>query len=373
MVTAAPPQRVQLSDLEVITASHQRSDCTTKVIASVLLFRPARQCRDWIVGGGYRSVHQVFTVGRLSKRCRMLETGNYADQPAQLTNGMHVPYPVAVYGSAGALIVGTLVYFVGRAWIDRRVKEPQRHYRDRKFFGTIITLSVVGIIVVLWSRSLQHTGTFLGLLGAGLAIALREPLLSIAGRIAVFAGNMYTVGDRIQVEQMTGDVIDVGAFYTRMMEIGNWIGGDQATGRILQLPNSQVFGTAIFNYTQNFSYIWDEVKLPITYQSNLDQATRILLDIGGEYSNEYLQGAEEQVQKMKEYFVVADIDLRPRVYVKVTSNWVELSMRYLVQPMKRRTASSFIYTELFKRVQASNNISIASETMDLTVHPPKAA
>jgi small-conductance mechanosensitive channel len=81
--------------------------------------------------------------------------------------------------------------------------------------------------------------------------------LRYASRVAIFAGKMYSVGDRVQLETMSGDLIDVGFFYTRMMEIGNWIGGDQASGRIVQLPNSKVFGNQIFNYTQNFDYIWD--------------------------------------------------------------------------------------------------------------------
>ena len=123
-------------------------------------------------------------------------------------------------------------------------------------------------IVGLWSKALPHTSTFLGLIGAGLAIALREPLLSIAGRLAVFAGHMYSVGDRIEINKMSGDVIDIGFFYTRMMEIGNWVKGDQYSGRIIQFANAQIFGTAVFNYTQNFSYIWDEIKLPITYASS---------------------------------------------------------------------------------------------------------
>jgi small-conductance mechanosensitive channel len=286
---------------------------------------------------------------------------------------LHIPHAAAVIGTVAVLVLAPVVYWVGRTWIDKRVTDRRRHYRDRKFFGTVLTIVAVAALVILWARALQHTGTFLGLIGAGLAIALREPLLSIAGRIAVFAGNMYTVGDRIQVQQMSGDVIDVGAFYTRLMEIGNWIGGDQPSGRILQLPNSQVFGTAVFNYTQNFSYIWDEVKLPITYQSNLDRATRILLDVGNEYTKEFLQGAEQEVEKMKKYFLLPDLDLRPHVYVKVTSNWVQLNMRYLVEPKKRRGASSFIYTEVFKRVQSSQDISIASETMDLTLHRGEAA
>src|SRR5207237_8593116 len=143
----------------------------------------------------------------------------------------------------------------------------------------------------------QRAVTFAGVGGAGGAVALREPLVSIAGRIAIFVGKIFNVGDRIEINQMKGDVIDIGFFYTRMMEVGNWIGGDQASGRIVQIPNSKVFGTAIFNYTQNFSYIWDEVHLPITYDSNFDSATRILLDVGGEYTKEFLKGAQEELEE----------------------------------------------------------------------------
>ena len=165
-------------------------------------------------------------------------------------------------------------------------------------------------------RLLEHTGTFLGILGAGLAIALKEPLLSIAGRIAILTGHMYSVGDRIQLNQMTGDVIDVGFFYTRMMEVGNWIGADQATGRIVQIPNSQIFGTAIFNYTQNFSFIWDEIKLPVTYASNLEDASQILLDVGSEYTREFLSGAEAELDQMRHYFLVPALEVKPKCFFK---------------------------------------------------------
>jgi small-conductance mechanosensitive channel len=282
-------------------------------------------------------------------------------------------HPVATLGTIAVLVLAFLVYFLGRTYVNKTTSGGAEHYRRRHFLSTVVIIVAVAAILVLWSRTLEQKGTFLGLLGAGLAIALREPLLSVAGRIAIFAGKMYSVGDRIQLETMSGDVIDVGFFYTRMMEIGNWIGGDQASGRIVQLPNSKVFGNQIFNYTQNFDYIWDEVVLPITYSSNLDSATRILVQVGGDYTKEFLQGAEAQLEKMRESFVVPSIELKPQVYVAVTSNWVQLTMRYLVEPKKRRTASSFIYREVFQKVQASNDITIASETMDLTVHRPKAA
>ncbi len=259
------------------------------------------------------------------------------------------------------------MHFLGRAYFARQKTSNPEKYRKQRFLDTLVVVVAALVVVVLWARVVPRASTFFGLIGAGLAVALREPLLSIAGRLAIFSGHMFNVKDRVEINQLTGDIIDIGFFYTRMLEIGNWIGGDQATGRIVQFPNAQIFGTPIFNYTQSFSYIWDEATLPITYNSNLQQASKILTDVGGEYTREFLQGAQEQLEEMRRYFVVPSIELNPVVYVKVTSNWLELTMRYIVDPKKRRPASSFIYTEVFQRVQKRHDITIASETMDLTV------
>lgn len=284
-----------------------------------------------------------------------------------------LPYPVAIIGTVVTIITAVLLHYVGEKIINARKEEPKERYRHRKFLNTIIAVLSAAAIIIVWAHPMQRTGTFLGLVGAGVAIALREPLLSIAGRMAIFAGNMYTVGDRIQVETMSGDVIDVGFFYTRMMEIGNWVGGDQPSGRIVQLPNSKMFGNAIFNYTQNFAYIWDEIHLPITYQSNMEAASKILTDVGATYTREFLESATEDLERMQHSFVVPSVELKPAVFVKVTSNWLELTLRYIVDPKKRRAASSFIYGEVFKRLQQRKDIAIASETMDLAIHPPEKA
>lgn len=280
---------------------------------------------------------------------------------------------VAVFGTLIVLAVSAIANYSYLAYLNRAVPNGSERFRRRNAFRTILFVLAALIIVVLWARLLQHTGTFLGILGAGLAIALREPLLGIAGRIAILAGHLYSVGDRIQLNQMSGDVIGTGLFYTRMMEIGNWIHADQVTGRIVQIPNSQVFGNPIYNFTQNFSYIWDEVTLPITYASNLEAASQILLDVGGEYSREFLEGAQAQLEQMRRYFLIPAFEVKPNVFLKITSNWLELSMRYVVEPKRRRNASNFIYLEVFKRIRERNDIQIASETMDLTVQTKKAA
>ena len=281
----------------------------------------------------------------------------------------YLKYPFAEIGTPAAIILAVIIYYIAKAWIYSRNEDRKERYRQTSAWATILLVLATAAIMILWARTLHNTSTFLGLVGGGLAIALKEPLLAIAGRIAILAGHAYSVGDRVEVDKITGDVIDVGFFYTRMMEVGNWIGADQATGRIVQFSNSRIFGdTAVYNYTRNFSYIWDEIKLPVTYASNLKAIKEILLEAGSEYSNEFLQGAERELQEMKRYFVVGEMELKPQVYMKVTDNWVELTLRYLVNPKQRRTASNFIYERAFQRLQGRDDITIASSTSDIAIH-----
>ncbi len=282
--------------------------------------------------------------------------------------GVKIPDPIAVFGTIGILILWALLGYIGKHAIAFGEKDGRERYRKRQVFSTILAVVAIVIIVLLWARLLQHTGTFLGIVGAGLAVALREPLLSVAGRVAIMLGKMYKAGDRIEIDKLKGDVIDVGFFYTLMMEIGNWINGDQASGRIVQFANARVFGAPVFNYTRDLSYIWDEIKLPVTYDSNVQEATNILLSVGRDYTKEFLEGAQSELEQMRKYFLVPSLELKPNVYMKVTDNWVELHMRYVVDPKKRRAATTFIFSEVFRRVQGRKDISIASSTMDLTVH-----
>ncbi|HEX6804984.1 MAG TPA: mechanosensitive ion channel family protein [Terriglobales bacterium] len=284
-----------------------------------------------------------------------------------------LPYPIPVIGTALAIAVAVVLHFTTRAFLRHGAQDDRESYRRRKFANTVIAFAAGIAVVILWARELKQTGTFLGLIGAGLAVALKEPLLSIAGRLAIFSGHMFNAGDRIELQKMSGDVIDIGFFYMRVLEIGSWIGGDQYSGRILLIPNSMIFGTPIMNYTEHLSMIWDEVHLPITYQSNMEEANRILTEVGDQYTREFLKNAEKDVEQMRRRFLMPELDLKPQVYLKVTSNWLQLTMRYLVDPKQRRSASSFIYKEVFHRVSQAKDIQIASETMDLTVHRPKAA
>ena len=238
-----------------------------------------------------------------------------------------LPYPIPVIGTIIAIAGALVLHFAAAGYVRHATEDHRERYRRRKFFTTIIAFTAGIAIVLLWAHTLKQKGTFLGLLGAGLAIALKEPLLSIAGRLAIFTGHMYNAGDRIELQKMSGDVIDIGFFYTRLLEIGSWISADQYSGRILLIPNSMIFGTPILNYTQHLSRIWDEIVLPITYNSNMESAVRILTDVGNDYTREFLKDAEHDLEQMRRQFLDPQLELKPAVYVKVTSNWLELTMR----------------------------------------------
>ncbi len=280
-------------------------------------------------------------------------------------------YPVATIGTAIAIVAAFLVDRIGVMLIRRGTGSPQQRYIRRTNLGLLTTMVTLVVLVILWGRLLQNKGTFFGLLGAGLALALKEPLLSIAGRMSIWAGHLYRVGDRIEFQNMAGDVIGIGIFYTRMLEIGNWIKADQATGRIVQFPNASVYQHPVYNYTQNFSYIWDELMLPVTYASDVAAASAILVKTGEEYTRDFLGPAAAEIKQLRASFLLPDLNLKPTVYTRVTSNYVELTMRYLVDPRQRRPVNSWLFERIFERVSANPQIAISSETYDLTVHPPE--
>lgn len=277
-------------------------------------------------------------------------------------------YPVATIGTVVTIAAAVVLDRIGVALINRRASSSQQRYGWRGNLGICIGILATIVVLLFWVRLFPNKGTFFGLIGAGFAVALREPLLSLAGRLSIWAGKMYRVGDRIEFQSMAGDVIEIGFFYTRMLEIGNWIHGDQATGRIVQFPNASVYQHAVYNYTQNFKFIWDEIQLPITYASNVEQATQILLEVGEEYTASFAEDAKIDIERMRRSALLPDLNFKPTVFTKVTSNYIQLDMRYLVDPRRRRATSSYLYTRLFDRIKDISHITIGSDTMNLTLY-----
>jgi small-conductance mechanosensitive channel len=210
----------------------------------------------------------------------------------------------------------------------------------------------------------------LGIMAAGLAFALQEVIGSFAGWLTIISGRPFSVGDRIETSNIRGDVVDVSILRTTLMEIGNWLQGDHNTGRIVTVSNAFIFKEPLYNYSAYLHFIWDEICLPVTYESDWRQA--IVIMIGAVRSDPRYQElqpqADEQRRRARRKLAVKITSLEPRVFVKLTDNWIELGMVYPVHNDLRRVFRSEVSQHILTKFSESN-ITIASQTMAITRFP----
>ena len=224
----------------------------------------------------------------------------------------------------------------------------------------ITTLLIFGI----WIQRLGDLSVALGILAAGLAFALQEVIGSIAGWTTIITGRPFSIGDRIETGGIRGDVVDIGVLRTTLMEIGNWVSGDHNTGRIVTLSNAFIFKEPLYNYSAHLRFVWDEIRVPITYESNWKKGIEILANTVFEHLayKELLPKAQKQRRELRRRLAVKMTPIEPRTYVKITDNWIELSLVYPVDTDLRRSFRSEISQRLLAEFEAKG-IMIASQTI----------
>ncbi len=214
--------------------------------------------------------------------------------------------------------------------------DPVRLYNAAKIIRRVGGVLAITAVFVLLSPDVRGLLTVLTLIGAGLAIALREALLSFVGWIRIGLISPYKIGDRIEINGIRGDVIDIRMLRTTLMEIGNWVDADQSTGRIVHVPNSWVFMHAAFNYTRGFRFIWNELPITVTFRSDWQAAREIMLRLAAISAEIIEQQAAREIREMTSEYLVHFSILTPFVYVRIVENGVRLTLRYLCEARKRR-------------------------------------
>jgi small-conductance mechanosensitive channel len=243
-----------------------------------------------------------------------------------------------------------------------RVENVQTRYRVRKISGYIIFL--IGILVVgrIWVEGFQSLATYLGIVSAGLAIALRDPIVNLVGWLFIIWRRPFKVGDRIEVGNRAGDVIDIRIFQFTLMEIGNWVDADQSTGRVIHIPNGKVFTEAVANYSTGFQYIWNEIPVLITFESNWERAKEILMQIASGHAEAASEAAAERVRQATAKYMIFYRKLTPTVYTSVEDCGVLLTVRYLCQPRKRRTTTEAVWEDILREFAKCDDIDFAYPT-----------
>ena len=246
--------------------------------------------------------------------------------------------------------------------VFQKFEDVRIRYRWRKSSAYIAFFLVVLVMGRVWFEGFQSIATYLGLLSAGVAIALKDLLVNLAGWIFIIWRRPFEVGDRIQIGNQAGDVIDIRIFQFTLMEIGNWVDADQSTGRVIHIPNGKVFTEAQANYHKGFQYIWDEVPVLVTFESNWRKAKEVLQRIGMKHAEHLSESAEERVKEASRKLMIFYSKLSPAVYTSVKDCGVLLTIRYICEPRRRRDSEQAIWEDILKEFSKYEDIDFAYPT-----------
>jgi small-conductance mechanosensitive channel len=258
----------------------------------------------------------------------------------------------------GLWLLRNWVFYLGK----NREGDVRNRYIWRKTTTYVYYLLIVLSLGVIWINDLTNLVTYLGLVSAGAVIALSDPITNIAGWVFIFLRRPFVVGDRIQIGEHTGDVIDSRIFQFTLLEIGNWVDADQSTGRMIHIPNKKVFSESLANYTKGFSYIWNEIPVLVTFESDWRKTKIVLESIITKYDEGFRQDFEQQLQGTSGDFLIYKPTTTPIVYTNVKESGVLLTIRYLCSPHERRSTTHILWEEILDAFAKHADINLAYPT-----------
>ena len=269
----------------------------------------------------------------------------------------------------GVAIIWLIIKVIQRNLLSK-IKDNDNRYRAKKFGSFIGYLLTIVLFTVVFSDKLGGLTVAFGVAGAGIAFALQEVIASFAGWLAIMFGGFYKTGDRVQLGGVKGDVMDIGVLRTTIMEIGQWVDGDLYNGRIVLIANSFVFKEPVFNYSGDFPFLWDEIKIPIKYGSNYEKAKEIFEQVGKVVAGDLTVQSRKKWMSLQNKYRLEDAQTEPMVSLIANDNWVEFTLRYVVGYKKRRVTKTELFTQILKRVEATNGeIKFASATFQIVETP----
>jgi len=267
------------------------------------------------------------------------------------------------------VLVIVLITWV-RRWMKKRLPDNTVKYKAQKGIEVIGYGLIILITISYFTGTIKDFGLAIGLLTAGLTITLQELILSIVGSFYIFFVRVYKPGDRIELNGIKGDVIDIDSIYTTMMEIGEWVSSDNYSGRIVKLSNAFVFKGPVYNYSQDFPFVWDEFNLPIRYGSDVELAKKIVISVAQEFLSEYVKESMNDWKVVVEKYYIEDAQVDPTLAITMTDNWIQFNLRYIVDYKRRRYTKNLLHEEIGKRIQASNGaVVLASATFEIVKIP----
>lgn len=268
------------------------------------------------------------------------------------------------------ILVMALLFQGVKNILYKAITDSKTYYRTRKVIAYIFIFISFILVGRIWFQGIQSMTTFLGLFSAGLAIAMKDLVMNIAGWGYILWKGLFRIGDRIEIGDISGDVMDIQLFDFTLMETRNWVNADQSTGRIVHIPNSTIFTKALFNYNIGLPYVWDEIPIHVTHESNWAKAKGILEEIANEYWAPISKEARKTIKEASKEYMIFNNNPHPTVYTSINNeNSITLTIRYMCAYKERRNSSEKIYEEVLERFANHTDIEFAYPTQRLYDRP----
>jgi small-conductance mechanosensitive channel len=273
------------------------------------------------------------------------------------------------------LVVLFVVSRAGRGLADRAFAANERaraRFWSRQAVAVVVTVVAILGLLSIWLDNPARLTTAMGLATAGLAFALQKVITSLAGYIVILRGKTFTVGDRITMGGVRGDVMALGFMQTTIMEMGQppsvqaadpamWVKSRQFTGRIVTVANSRIFDEPVYNYTREFPFLWEELVLPVAYDADRARAEAILLEAAHRHAVQWEQVSEATRERLQRRYYLDVEDASPRVFMRLTDAWLELTVRFLVPDHGVRDIKDAMAREVLAAIEAAG-IEVATTT-----------
>jgi small-conductance mechanosensitive channel len=286
------------------------------------------------------------------------------------------------------LTFGFIVAVLAAGWLIRallsRVSRLERARRVIFWGRQVVNIGIAVLLVIgvlsIWFDDPNRLATAAGLVTAGLAFALQRVITATAGYFVILRGKTFNVGDRIVMGGVRGDVVALSFMQTTILEMGQppaaqsdapamWVRSRQYTGRIVSVSNAKVFDEPIYNYSRRFPFIWEEMAVPIRYADDRAAAERIMLEAAERHGAPIADVGADDAAELQRRYDLPTADIRPRVFYRLTDNWLELTVRFLARDHGTRELKDAIAREILDRFDAAG-VGIASATYEIVGAPP---
>ena len=283
----------------------------------------------------------------------------------QLSEALGIPTPTLtnIIWTLVVIVVILIGRRVARRVIRRNVEDHEASYRANKVINYLATATFFVWGAFIWVDAFDNLSTYLGLVSAGIAIALADVLKNMAGWVYILGRRPLQVGDRVEINGVKGDVVDIRLFRFTLMEVNGWVDAEQSTGRLIHVPNGLLFNHDVANYTEGFAYIWHELPVLITFESDWKLAEELIRGALDEGAPEVSGAAGQRIRETAQGYSIRVGTLTPTVYLTVRDSGVLLTARYLVEARTRRGREDRVWRAILEAFAEHDSINLAYPTI----------